>query len=142
VSEANISITEDKVCAHCGHVLVIRERPDTIHFGEYWCRNCFSHNGWVKKEQNKDKRPQNKYEAHQLSEYCEFCLRYKQQLGEHETLEVHHKLPIKFGGQDTKANCIVLCTYCHKLCHMTQTYINEHLNGIFNMDESNQLKLF
>jgi predicted HNH restriction endonuclease len=32
-------------------------------------------------------------------------------------LEVHHKIPLAFGGEDTVANAIALCPNCHREAH-------------------------
>lgn len=32
-------------------------------------------------------------------------------------LEVHHKIPLSFGGEDTVANAIALCPNCHREAH-------------------------
>jgi predicted HNH restriction endonuclease len=32
-------------------------------------------------------------------------------------LEVHHKIPLAFGGEDTVANAIALCPNCHRKAH-------------------------
>ncbi|WP_256325004.1 HNH endonuclease signature motif containing protein [Nitrosomonas sp. Nm132] len=32
-------------------------------------------------------------------------------------LEVHHKIPLAFGGEDTVVNAIALCPNCHREAH-------------------------
>ena len=45
--------------------------------------------------------------------------------GTTECLEVHHKIPLRFGGQNTPDNLITLCASCHRIVeHATQKWSN------------------
>ena len=107
---------------------IVEETPDTPHFAKLICPECNRFIDWMGMPQNKDKRGKSsKFTPESLEiDYCEFCLRPQEMLGRNETLDIHHKMPVEFGGEDTQSNILVLCTYCHKTAHQRHTYLYKH----------------
>lgn len=99
-------------------------RPIGPHYGEMICVSCNNRIKFLPKPRNENKRKQNKYSAEAIGiNYCEMCLRDREQLFSYETLEVHHKIQISMGGEDKPGNIWVVCTPCHRLIHFCRTYL-------------------
>ena len=117
------------LCGRCNKEVdpIFIETPDTPHYGKEVCPDCGGWLRWLSKPKNETKRANSRFTPESLNiDYCEFCLRPKEMLGIYETLEVHHKIPIELGGEDTESNVTVYCTYCHKTCHQRHTYLYNH----------------
>jgi len=124
-------------CKYCGGPLIFRLRPDTVHYGEMVCIKCGRHNYWVPapREENTRRRT-SKFSLEQVAKFhgmdkprCFFCLRTKDQLGDHETLTIDHIVELQLGGKDSLENLQILCTACHKLKNWCRLYLNWHFNG-------------
>ena len=122
----------EKHCNHCGVVnAVFQETPESIHYAKWICPICGLFIEWIPKPKNKDKRTRSKYSPQNLNiGFCEICGRIH--LGQSETLEIHHKIPIEEGGQDTRENVLVLCTPCHRMTHFLRIYLNHHLDNFYS----------
>ena len=101
---------------------------DGPHYGKAVCPECRKFLQWIPKPKNEGKRPKNKFDPTSLNIFaCEICGRDSLRIGQYESLEVHHKIPIEEGGEDKRENLLVVCTACHRLCHWLRTYLNRHL---------------
>jgi len=52
--------------------------------------------------------------------YCEYCKNpapFIRRTHNSPYLEVHHKIPLAIGGEDTVANAVALCPNCHRQAH-------------------------
>jgi hypothetical protein len=98
------------------------------HYGKTTCRECRAFIGWVKKPKNEGKRTRSsKYKIDDFDiTYCEICLRPIERLGRNEVLEIHHKIEVNEGGEDTKQNILIVCTACHKFINWIRLYFNKH----------------
>lgn len=121
-------------CKYCGcSNLGIRERPDTPHYMEEYCPDCGKHQRWIKAPKNKGTPTSSKYSIKQIKEYhnykeefCFFCLRTKEQLGNSQTLTIDHIHEKQEGGEDDIKNLAIYCTACHKLKDWYKRYHNWH----------------
>lgn len=65
-----------------------------------------------------------------LNKKCYICKKKK------EFMEVHHRIPLNFNGQNVKENLVVLCSQCHKRFHNykkinpTERYLIERLERL------------
>lgn len=124
------------ICSKCGSEMEPRiiPRPDTPHEGEIRCRVCNVFLGWKKKEKNEAKRGPRKYSPLDLGiDYCQLCRIKQANLGDQETLDVHHL----DGNPDNneRSNFLVLCTSCHKLTHHQITYRNHFIEKQYRIYE-------
>jgi len=124
----------EKQCRKCGKKVepVTKNITNKMHGFKLFCPFCDSVVGWggLNKSiiKNGQREKSSRWNAHRLNIYeCQICRRKKEHLGERETLEVHHVLPVQHGGEDVPGNIWVVCTSCHKLIHHQQTYHNDHL---------------
>ena len=115
-------------CSNCGcSAYIIEIGPFGNNEAKRVCTSCGYFWDWIAKPENKDKRKSSKFSPRYLGiEYCEICHRPKSMLGKYETLEIHHKVSIKDGGEDIETNILVLCTAHHVWVHHEQTYLNDH----------------
>ena len=117
---------EIRFCKWCngetGHDVIVR--PIGPHYGEIVCQVCKNRWGFMGKPTNEGKRKKNKYTPQVLSiNKCEMCQRRKDELINHETLEVHHVTQVVDGGPDTPENIWIVCTPCHKMIHHHRFYL-------------------
>lgn len=48
-------------------------------------------------------------------------------------LNLHHRIPRNFGGDDSKGNLFNLCSSCHQTLHrLAEHYLNPHKTGLIN----------
>ena len=125
-------------CRFCGTDLepTVVPRPDTVYAGgELRCAKCGRHLGWrsTKTDRKEGKRKgTSQYTIEMLNKTsCDICQRPKRGLGICQTLEIHHIVAIKDGGEDRRRNIMVLCTACHKLVHYIRLYHNEHMQHMW-----------
>jgi len=124
-------MNETIFCKYCEQEIYpeIYEVSEGPHYAKFVCPNCHRFLGWCPKPKQAKKK-HTKFKASKLDiDYCELCGRKSTQLGKHETLEVHHKMPLEEGGLDEESNILVLCTACHRLAHWVRLYLNKHLNN-------------
>lgn len=108
------------------HAIYIQEKGP--HYAKVICRVC-GHWHWMKKPKNEGKRPPNKYTPADLGiNYCQICLRSRNDLIKTETLEVHHIIEVGKDGEDVPENCWVVCTPCHRIIHYNRTYLRRASN--------------
>ncbi len=138
-----------EVCRFCGRETtpVLQQTPTMIHHGKLLCEHCGAMLRWAKKENNKNKRTRTSKYSIEIN-YCQWCLREKINLGKHETLHLHHMIPLCFGGVDEKENLLTLCTSCHSLAHWSQRYLNHDLDDSIikklnpNQNEETAMKIY
>ena len=118
------------VCKKCGSTVEpnYTETPDMVHEGRLDCPVCKGLIKWVPKPKNLNRRRRTSKFTIELG-YCQWCLRKKGELGKHETLHLHHMIPICFGGPDEKENLLTLCSACHGAVHHAQRYLNLNLKN-------------
>jgi hypothetical protein len=94
------------------------------------CKICNTQKGTYPKENDKYKRPKNHTELVKKKgiEFCELCLRKKDELPPPKTLEGHHIVEYQDGGTDDVSNIMVVCTPCHKYIHHQRTYLGHYNN--------------
>lgn len=90
------------------------------HYAKAWCYKCQKSSGWIPKPKNEDKRKPSlklrKLIPIDLQDVCEICLRNENTLKKLDIgFQVHHAIPFKEKGADTKENLRLLCTHCHQL---------------------------
>lgn len=128
-------------CKWCGtnDNFTVRLTPNTIHYAQRICNNCGKHMEWVKDPNSPRSQGTGKYRIgkrkieqvckfHKFEkEFCFFCLRTRDELGENETLTIDHIQELNKGGRDIIENTQILCSACHKLKNWARLYMNWHL---------------
>jgi 5-methylcytosine-specific restriction endonuclease McrA len=114
------------------HVEIQPEK--SIHYAKAVCPDCGGLIQWLKKPSNEGIRTKtSRFSLSSLNhEYCEICGRHFGSLGNRETLEIHHKIPVEEEGHDELTNLLVLCTPCHRMCHFLRKYLNHHLKHYYD----------
>ena len=115
--------TEIKIyyCKYCHGVCEVSfDDIKAPHYAKAWCRVCRKSSGWISKPKNEDKRKPSirlrKLIPKDLQDVCEICLRTENTLKKLNIgFQVHHVIPFKNEGADTKENLRLLCTHCHQL---------------------------
>jgi len=139
--DASLGNTDFRVmtCKKCGIV----EKPYTngqsnpVHGYKVYCHACHTWLGWsgkTKQLKNEDGERQisSQWTAKRLQiDTCQCCLRSLEKLGDNESLEIHHVVPVKDGGSDKLDNIWILCTTCHKEVHHRRVYFNGHMTKFF-----------
>ncbi len=116
-------------CGYTGQPTVIL-RETGNHYADRRCPSCNTHHGYEKKPDS-DPTKYRRQNAHRdlATKYgrgfCEMCLAKESNLPKGVTLEGHHVIEYKDGGDSEKGNIWVICTACHKLIHWRRTYLNE-----------------
>jgi len=88
---------------------------------------------WQPKEGTKNRESKHKDLVKKKGlDYCECCLRKKEDIPAPGTLEAHHILEYAEGGTDDLANILILCTYCHKDTHQKRTYLGHYKKIVSN----------
>lgn len=97
--------------------------PELTHYGKMVCPVCSKWLAWVKKPDG-DKRVRREsqklakiFDAHGV-DYCQACLRCRNELPANVTLIVHHVIEVQDGGPDEPGNTWRLCTICHEMIHL------------------------
>jgi len=126
--EKIIEKAERRICKSCGEFTLHNAQIGGCgpHYGKLICRICGSCWGFIKKPENLGKREKNKHTPSSLDiDFCQLCLRTRQDLINHETLESHHIIEVAspYNGPDIPENIWVLCTPCHRLLHHQRKYI-------------------
>lgn len=125
---------EPITCSSCGAFEVPKESPaKPPHDIRVSCPNCGRTHGFLAKEKNQkklDHRPNGQPNVSQLMEFkgidfCEICLRRKDQLGKRGFFEVHHIS--KDPTNNETVNLLLVCKACHQFIHYLQTYMNDHM---------------
>ena len=96
--------------------------PDMPHHGKMVCPKCGAWLDWVRKPENEKRRrkleaPRKKFRQAGV-DYCQVCLRHRDELPLHVTLVVHHVIEVQDGGTDDPSNMWQVCTICHELIHL------------------------
>lgn len=107
------------------------------------CPHCHQFIGWGGKakpikDATKRIRSSNWTDKRLGIDYCQCCMRNARHLGNLETLEIHHVIPVADGGTDSPENLWVLCTACHKAVHARRTYTNDHMHPFFEAYDAYQ----
>lgn len=125
-------------CKRCG----VSSLPDVVdapppHEKKVICPECGYCHGFLAKEKNEQKldhRPNGQPTPSQLADtkgidFCEICLRRKDQLGKKGFFEVHHisRTP----SDNSTGNLLHVCKACHSFIHHLQTYLNDHLKEFY-----------
>ncbi len=128
-----------KPCKHpgCDGTCHPELMPHSRHYAKWVCGSCGKWNDWVRKpsdDASKYRRPaaHRKLVAKFGRGYCEMCMRQENELRDEDTLEGHHSIEFKDGGEPTRENTWILCTACHRLVNWMRTY-----HGRTTVDESN-----
>ncbi len=127
-----------RFCSTCEKDVVVVETVLTSgpHYSKQQCPQCGRFLAFGKKPENEGKRGKNKHTPESLGiSHCQMCGREKGRLGSRGVLEAHHIDEIHDGGSDTPENIWVVCTSCHKLIHHQRTYLNQHLSGLYTVEE-------
>jgi hypothetical protein len=132
------------LCPRCGAFAM----PDVTdakppHYKKLNCPDCNHPLGFLAKPENKkklDHRPNGQPSASQVMEskgidYCEICLRRKNQLGSRGFFEVHH---ISKDPADNRiSNLLLTCKACHQFIHYLQVYLNDHMKEFCGIEDVN-----
>jgi 5-methylcytosine-specific restriction endonuclease McrA len=123
-------------CPRCEADMIPEEREGTgPNFLGLWCTHCGRWIEWVAKPQNDNKRTKtSKYTFQDIGIFrCEICGRSQAWLKlVREWLEIHHKLPLEEGGEDTRENLLIVCNRHHKMIHDIRDYEYHHLKSIID----------
>ena len=128
------NIEEQMFCEVCGGRVIFNETPQLTHYGELRCDKCHKWVKWVSNPEKVKHRTQTSKrvlkdvkEFHKMEEeFCFFCLRKREDLGQKETLTLDHIHELQNGGKDIIENMQILCTACHKLKNWTKLYMHWH----------------
>ena len=126
-------------CKKCGLVAkpYTNGQAHEVHGYKLFCAACNTWIGWsgktkALKNERGERQISSQWTAKRLQiETCQCCLRSLEKLGDNENLEIHHVVPVKYGGADTLDNIWVLCTTCHKEVHHRRVYFNGHMEKFF-----------
>jgi uncharacterized Zn finger protein (UPF0148 family) len=96
--------------------------PDMTHHGKMICPKCGAWLAWVRKPENEKRRrgleaPRKKFQQAGV-DYCQMCLRKRDELPLHVTLSVHHVIEVQDGGTDEPGNMWLVCSICHEMIHL------------------------
>ena len=98
------------------------------HAGDIRCEVCEHFFGFMPSRIGEKKRPKSstnlaiKYGI----EFCEMCLRHKDELPSGQVIEGHHVIEHSDGGTDERSNVWGVCTYCHGVITHIRHYIGHH----------------
>jgi 5-methylcytosine-specific restriction endonuclease McrA len=129
----------DIKCRRCDYEgqPVTNGNTNFTHGHALYCPQCKVFYGWggrkkELKDENGIRKISSQWPPKRLGvDFCQICLRTEDQLGDGETLESHHIIPVKNGGEDSPKNIHVTCTSCHKNIHHRRTYMNYHMAKFF-----------
>lgn len=109
----------EKPCVRCeslkGEVIKMAIGP---HYAKVVCWDCGRFQKYLPKPMNEGKRKSRERLKPQIN-YCEFCLRTKDELDGTATIEEHHVLEVQEFPELERdpSNIWVLCTRCHLSIH-------------------------
>lgn len=97
--------------------------PELQHWGKYICSECGRWLTWVTKPDNEKRNRRNSKKLAKPFvqagiDYCQICLRKKDELPPHMVFVGHHIVEVRDGGSDEPSNLLHLCTFCHELVHL------------------------
>jgi len=118
--------------------ILIPAPKNSPHHAKILCGMCNRFVGWMPKPKNEGKRTQSsKYEVYEVArfhgfnrEFCFFCGRNKEKLGDHEGLTVDHIIDYT-KENDVLENLQILCKACHQLKNLVKLYFHKHLNRFY-----------
>ena len=119
-----MEITGFRDCPHGCHAgCTFEATPDIPQYGKMVCPKCGAFLDWVRDPNgnSRNRRSTKKLEKIFASidqDYCEFCLRGKDELSASMAFHVHHVVEVRDGGTDEPANLRLYCTRCHELSHL------------------------
>lgn len=116
------------VCKTCGYEgeQVVVLTPEHQHHAKALCARCRRWIAWVSKpDADKYRRPSaDKKLVKKFSRgFCEMCLIREENIPNGASLEGHHIVEFKDGGEPTRENTWILCTACHRLVNWRRTYV-------------------
>jgi len=97
-------------CSNCEQDVEVEiyETPESVHYGKATCPICRRFLTWVKKPDNNQKRPNNKYLPKKLCiNYCQICGRTEANLYPKEVFISHHLIPISEGGVESQKTSLL-----------------------------------
>ncbi len=116
-------------------------RPDTVHHAQE-VDDTGKHLRWVgtpgRKEKNR--KETSKFGMNEIlifhnmdvsKEFCFFCGRIKEQLGDNETLTIDHIVELVEGGKDELGNLQIFCSACHQQKNWSTLYLRKHLGKFY-----------
>lgn len=136
---------KEDFCENCNRRLIKTLIQNSPHYARLDCPKC-GFVGWARNPNN----PRNKgtkllrvgnnltvekiKDFHRFKkEFCFFCLRERKDLGIRETLTADHILELRDTedneNRDDVKNGQILCSACHKMKLWLTTYLNEHIKG-------------
>lgn len=118
----------EMTCRKCGSSNVDPEwREDRQQYATR-CGDCQAFTWQPKDPENKYRRESKHLDLVKKKglDYCEICLRKKDEIPPPGTLEAHHIVEYKDGGSDNLENILIACTACHKLIHHQRTYLGHY----------------
>lgn len=97
--------------------------PEKVHYGKMVCSECGRFLRWVSKPSD-EKRARHgtgklvKQLQKSGIDYCQMCLRHRDELPPSVTFVAHHVIEVQDGGTNDPANLWHVCTICHELIHL------------------------
>lgn len=97
--------------------------PELQHWGKYVCPECNRWLCWVTKPDNEKRNRRNSKKLAKPFEragidYCQLCLRPREELPPNMVFVAHHVVEVRDGGTDEPSNLWHLCTFCHEMIHL------------------------
>ena len=135
-------------CPTCNSELEFKLTPNNVHYGREDCLICKKFIRWIKNPNSPRNIKVRKYTSkldikdilefhNKKNELCFFCLRDRNQLGQHETMTIDHIEELDKGGTDEIGNLQILCSACMKLKNWARLYMNWHLQKEGNNETNN-----
>lgn len=108
---------------HPGAGTVFELTPELTHYGKMVCPECGRWLGWVAKPSDEKRRRNGTAKLTKNLEksgldYCQACLRKRDELPPNATFIAHHVIEVQDGGGDEPENLWHLCTICHEIIHL------------------------
>jgi hypothetical protein len=135
------------LCPRCGaFAMPNEEKAKPPHHIKLTCPDCGHPFGFKAKPENEKRlnhRPNGQPSATELMElkgidFCEVCLRRKNQLGKRGFFEVHHIS--KDPSNNIIGNLLLTCKACHQFIHYLQTYMNDHLKEYYDEEQDDDAR--
>jgi hypothetical protein len=115
-----------KYCKKCDLVVPFFIKQNGPHLQSI-CTRCNSHIDFIKQNNSNNRESKHKNLVKEKGiDYCEWCLRKREEIPLPGTLEAHHIVEYSNGGTDQLNNILILCTACHKQCHHDRTYYGHY----------------
>jgi len=113
-------------CRYCKSINTISEKNEKNNQIGTRCQDCGRYTFQPKeKSKNREASSKNLVEKKGIN-YCQWCLRKKDDIPAPGTLEAHHIIEYKDEGENDLQNILILCTACHKQCHHDRTYFGHY----------------